>query len=108
MLGRYEENAYFMRMLKVNGHKDVTLYELQGYGHGMFDPAVAPMLRWMQAKGSQEGLAPKPTVPPTQQPASTLSAIKPSNLFATERSPMPLFLPHLGPLPNRRQNKPPA
>lgn len=59
MLGRYEENAYFMRMLKVVGHKDVTLYELQGYGHGMFDPAVAPMLRWMQAKGSQDGLTPK-------------------------------------------------
>ena len=54
MLGRYEENAYFMRMLKVAGHKDVTLYELQGYGHGMFEPAVAPMLRWMQAKHSQE------------------------------------------------------
>ena len=60
MLGRYEENAYFMRMLKINGHKDVTLYEIQGYGHGMFEPAVAPMLRWMQAQGSQAGLAPKP------------------------------------------------
>ena len=69
MLGRYEENAYFMRMLKVVGHKDVTLYELQGYGHGMFDPAVAPMLRWMQAKGSQEGLAPTPAAPPTRHPA---------------------------------------
>ena len=63
MLGRYEENAYFMRMLKVNGHEDVTLYELQGYGHGMFDPAVAPMLRWMQAKGSQDGLTPKRAIP---------------------------------------------
>jgi acetyl esterase/lipase len=59
LLGRYEENAYFMRMLKVAGHKDITLYELQGYGHGMFDPAIAPMLRWMQTKGSHEGLAPK-------------------------------------------------
>jgi acetyl esterase/lipase len=61
MLGRYEENAYFMRMLKVAGHKDVTLYELQGYGHGMFEPSVAPMLRWMQAKGSHQGIAPKPS-----------------------------------------------
>ncbi|MCA9246845.1 MAG: alpha/beta hydrolase [Planctomycetales bacterium] len=58
MLGRYEENAYFMRMLKVAGHQDVTLFELQGYGHGMFEPAVAPMLRWMQAKGSLAGLKP--------------------------------------------------
>lgn len=60
MLGRYEENAYFMRMLKVNGHKDVTLYEIQGYGHGMFEPAVAPMLQWMESKGSQQGLVTKP------------------------------------------------
>ncbi len=52
MLGRYEENAYFMRMLRVVGHKDVTLYELQGYGHGMVDPAIAPMLKWMREKGS--------------------------------------------------------
>ena len=28
MLGRYEENAYFMRMLKVVGHKDVKLIEV--------------------------------------------------------------------------------
>ena len=55
MLGRYEENAYFMRMLKVVGHKDVTLYELQGYGHGMVAPAIAPMLRWLQDKVSRAG-----------------------------------------------------
>ena len=48
ILGRYEENAYFMRILKVAGHKDVTLYELQGYGHGMVEPAIAPMLKWIQ------------------------------------------------------------
>lgn len=47
MLGRYEENAYFMRMLEVVGHKDVTLFELQGYGHGMVEPALAPMLKWI-------------------------------------------------------------
>ncbi len=52
MLGRYEENAYFMRMLKVAGHKDVTLYELQGYGHGMVEPAIAPLLRWIHDKES--------------------------------------------------------
>ena len=50
MLGRYEENAYFMRMLKVNGHKDVTLYEIQGYGHGMVEPAIKPMLKWMRER----------------------------------------------------------
>jgi len=54
MLGRYEENAYLMRMLKVVGHKDVTLYEFQGHGHAMFDPAVAPMLRWLRAKSEKK------------------------------------------------------
>ncbi|MDX9981080.1 MAG: alpha/beta hydrolase [Lentisphaeria bacterium] len=48
MLGRYEENAYFMRMLKVAGHKQVTLFEIQGYGHGMTGPAYPILLRWMQ------------------------------------------------------------
>jgi acetyl esterase/lipase len=50
MLGRYEENAYFMRMLKVAGHKDVTLYEIQGYGHNMVEPALTPMLNWIRAR----------------------------------------------------------
>ena len=43
MLGRYEENAYLMRMMKVVGHKNTTLLELQGYGHGMTEPAF-PLL----------------------------------------------------------------
>jgi gluconolactonase len=34
LFGRYEEQAYFWRMLKLAGHKDVTLYEMQGYDHG--------------------------------------------------------------------------
>lgn len=34
LYGRYEEQAYFYRMLKLVGHKDVTLYEMQGYDHG--------------------------------------------------------------------------
>lgn len=34
MLGRYEENAYFWRMMKVAGHKETYLYELDGYNHG--------------------------------------------------------------------------
>ncbi len=40
MLGRYEENAYFWRMMKVVGHPYVYLYELGGYDHGsMATPA---------------------------------------------------------------------
>jgi len=45
-LGRYEENAYFMRMLKVVGHERVELYELRELNHdGMLKPAVSLLLR---------------------------------------------------------------
>ncbi|HBK72350.1 MAG TPA: lipase, partial [Flavobacteriaceae bacterium] len=44
MLGRYEENAYLMRMMKVVGHKETELYELEGYGHGMTEPAFPLLL----------------------------------------------------------------
>jgi acetyl esterase/lipase len=48
MLGRYEENAYLRRMLKVTGHEDVELYELQGYDHGgMAEPAFPLLLRFV-------------------------------------------------------------
>ncbi|WP_339921939.1 alpha/beta hydrolase [uncultured Cyclobacterium sp.] len=43
LLGRYEENAYLMRMMKVVGHKETVLYEMDGYGHGMTHPAF-PLL----------------------------------------------------------------
>lgn len=43
MLGRYEENAYLMRMMKVVGHPDTRLYEMDGYGHNMLIPAY-PLL----------------------------------------------------------------
>jgi hypothetical protein len=43
MLGRYEENAYLMRMMKVVGHPDTRLYEMDGYGHNMLVPAY-PLL----------------------------------------------------------------
>jgi len=44
LLGRYEENAYLMRMMKVVGHKQTTLLELDGYGHGMTEPAFPLLL----------------------------------------------------------------
>jgi hypothetical protein len=43
MMGRYEENAYMMRMMKVVGHPDTKLYEMDGYGHNMLTPAY-PLL----------------------------------------------------------------
>ncbi|WP_311195875.1 hypothetical protein [Antarcticibacterium sp. 1MA-6-2] len=44
MLGRYEENAYMMRMMRVAGHKDTQLLELDGYGHNMAEPAYPLLL----------------------------------------------------------------
>ena len=35
MLGRYEENAYMMRMMKIAGHKNTILHEFGGYGHNV-------------------------------------------------------------------------
>jgi acetyl esterase/lipase len=34
LLGRYEENAYMMRMMKVAGHTKTKLFELDGFDHG--------------------------------------------------------------------------
>ncbi|HBC89227.1 MAG TPA: lipase [Lentisphaeria bacterium] len=48
MLGRYEENAYLLRMLKVNGNTVSTLYELQGYGHGMVTPGVPLLVEFVK------------------------------------------------------------
>lgn len=48
MLGRYEENAYFYRMMKVAGHQDVHLYELDGFDHGaMAVPAFHILLHYV-------------------------------------------------------------
>ena len=44
LLGRYEENAYLVRMMKLNGHKSTNLYELDGYGHNMVAPGLPLLL----------------------------------------------------------------
>ena len=44
LLGRYEENAYMARAMKLTGHKDVKLLELDGYGHNMAYPAYPLLL----------------------------------------------------------------
>lgn len=44
MLGRYEENAYMMRMMLVAGHKETTLYELDGFDHGGMAIPAYPLL----------------------------------------------------------------
>jgi len=57
MLGRYEENAYMARMMKLAGHKNTRLIELQGYGHNMTYPAF-PLLIQEVKKRTQEILQP--------------------------------------------------
>ena len=44
LVGRYEENAYFWRMMQVVGHPDTRIFELDGYGHGMVEPATPLLL----------------------------------------------------------------
>ena len=45
LLGRYEENAYFARMMKIAGHQETRLLELDGYDHGMTYPAFPLVLK---------------------------------------------------------------
>jgi acetyl esterase/lipase len=53
LLGRYEENAYLMRMMKVIGHPECELYELEGYNHNMTAPAF-PLVVKIVKKLSQK------------------------------------------------------
>jgi len=54
LYGRYEENAYMWRMLKVVGHKNVTLKEMKGEDHGSMvvpsHPLVLEFVRELAAK----------------------------------------------------------
>ncbi|MCE7994866.1 MAG: alpha/beta hydrolase [Roseivirga sp.] len=54
LLGRYEENAYMMRMMKVVGHKDTRIMELDGYDHGMTAPAFPLLLKEVKRISSEK------------------------------------------------------
>ena len=49
MLGRYEENAYLYRMMKLTGNINTQLIELQGYGHDMTYPAFPLMVNFIKS-----------------------------------------------------------
>lgn len=50
LYGRYEETAYFWRMLRASGHERVELHEFEGFDHGgMLAPAAIHTLRWIRA-----------------------------------------------------------
>ncbi|MFZ4545295.1 MAG: alpha/beta hydrolase [Saprospiraceae bacterium] len=44
LYGRYEENAYLLRMFKLTGNKKCRLYELQGFDHGTMPEPAFPLL----------------------------------------------------------------
>lgn len=49
MTARYEENAHLYSILKAVGHKDVTLYELEGFDHGtVCAPACYLAIDWIK------------------------------------------------------------
>lgn len=48
LYGRYEECAYMWRMMKLVGHQETFIYEIQGYGHTrMRIPAFHILLQWV-------------------------------------------------------------
>jgi acetyl esterase/lipase len=54
LLGRYEENAYMLRMMKLAGHKNTRLFQLQGFDHGgMATPAFPLLLKEVTARQKQ-------------------------------------------------------
>lgn len=46
--GRTEENLLMAKMMKVVGHPNTTMYELQGYGHLMADGGLPILSRWLK------------------------------------------------------------
>ena len=49
LFGRYEENAYFRRMMKLKGHKDIELIEIPGTDHGsMVKPSFPYLLEFVK------------------------------------------------------------
>lgn len=51
LMARYEENAYFWRMMEVAGHSDTALRELEGFDHGkMPEPAFPLLLEFVRKK----------------------------------------------------------
>jgi acetyl esterase/lipase len=54
LLGRYEENAYMYRMMKVVGHSNTFLHELDGHDHGaMANPAFHILLKCVKEYASE-------------------------------------------------------
>ncbi len=49
LYGRYEENAYLWRMMKLCGHEQTSLHELEGLDHGgMLGPGLDILLKYIK------------------------------------------------------------
>ena len=55
LLGRYEENACLMYMMRISGHEQLRLCELEGYGHRMVEPAIPLVLAEIKRVKSAKG-----------------------------------------------------
>ena len=54
LLGRYEENAYFWRMMKVVGNTTTTLREIKGHNHGqMVEPAHPLLVEFIKRRAGE-------------------------------------------------------
>lgn len=50
LLGRYEENAYMSRMMKLAGHKRTSIFKLEGFNHGaMVEPGFPLLIKEVNA-----------------------------------------------------------
>ncbi len=69
LYGRYEEQAYFWRMLKLVGHNDETLYEMQGYNHGAMPQPAYKILKdhILRLTAKMTSALPAPTIKTEQQ-----------------------------------------
>lgn len=48
IFGRYEENAYLWRMMRLNGHPETYIYEIGGHDHGaMVEPSFHILRQWI-------------------------------------------------------------
>jgi acetyl esterase/lipase len=48
LFGRYEENAYMYRMMKVVGHTETYLHEISGLDHGMVHTAMPMVMEYIE------------------------------------------------------------
>lgn len=54
LYGRYEETAYFVRMMRLNGHGDIVFHRLDGFGHGdMAEPGHLLLLKYIKERNGK-------------------------------------------------------